>query len=67
MIIARIHSQTDKLPKKFMGYLSRDLLKIWAEIQTPVGTQAPIEMIKAMDLLLKAYRLGLFEVTQSME
>ena len=56
----------ENLPEKFKGYLTKDLLQVWEEIQTPEGTQAPKDVIEAMNDLLRTYLLGMFSVTQNM-
>jgi hypothetical protein len=55
--------QNKKLPETYMGYLTKDLLETWEEIQRPEGTQAPKEKILAMRKILREYRLGLFSQT----
>ncbi len=50
--------QDQTLPENYKGYSTKDLLKVWEEIQRPGGTKAPREKILAMRALLKEFRLG---------
>jgi hypothetical protein len=53
-----------KLPEKYMGYLTLDLLWVWAEIRSPQGTQADKETIVAMRDMLREFKLGIHSITE---
>lgn len=50
------------LPESFRGYSTKELLRIWEELQTKEGTKASKEKIAAMTDLLREYKLGIFQI-----
>ena len=53
------------LPETFEGCQAEELLKVWQEIKSKEGTNAPREKIKTMGNFLREYKLGLFGVAKS--
>ena len=53
------------LPETYKGYPTDDLLKVWQEINSKEGTNAPREKIKIMSTFLREYKLGLFSLVKN--